>query len=187
MRRICRNFLICFAGLTLFALLAKGQDDQQSLGDVARKTREQKQQNKDAQSKTKSTAKAPRVITDEEVAHSTTDSAATTSGQNDSSTATSPADVPAGKLPPDQWKSRILAQKNAVSTLHSNIDKVNESIQFAPGNCVSGCVQWNEHQKQKQAEVERMQAELKEQQKRLEDMQDAARQQGYGSSVTDPE
>ena len=82
---------------------------------------------------------------------------------------------------------RISAQKNAVSTLQSNIDKVNESIQFAPGNCVSGCVQWNERQKQKQAEVERMQAELKEQQKRLEEMQDAARQQGYGSSVTDPE
>jgi len=37
MRRICRNFLLCFVGLTLFALLAKGQDDQQSLGDVARK------------------------------------------------------------------------------------------------------------------------------------------------------
>jgi len=186
MRRICRNFLICFVGLTLFALLAKGQDDQQSLGDVARKTREQKQQNKDTQSKTKTAAKASRVITDEEVVHSTNDPPPAVT-QNDSSTATSAADAPTGKLPPDQWKSRISAQKNAVSTLQSNIDKVNESIQFAPGNCVSGCVQWNERQKQKQAEVERMQAELKEQQKRLEEMQDAARQQGYGSSVTDPE
>jgi hypothetical protein len=187
MRRICRNFLICFVGLTLFALLAKGQDDQQSLGDVARKTREQKQQNKDAQSKTTATAKAPRVITDEEVAHSTNDSTAASSSQNDSNGATSAAGAPTGKLPPDQWKSRISAQKNAVSTLQNNIDKVNESIQFAPGNCVSGCVQWNERQKQKQAEIERMRAELAEQQKRLEEMQDSARQQGYGSSVTEPD
>jgi LAS superfamily LD-carboxypeptidase LdcB len=186
MRRILRNFLLCFVGLTLFALLAKGQDDQQSLGDVARKTREQKLQSKDAQSKTKTAAKAPRVITDEEVAHSTTDPTAAGSGRNDSSTAASATDSAPGKLPPDQWKSRISAQKNAVSTLQSNIDKVNESIQFAPGNCVSGCVQWNERQKQKQAEVERMRAELAEQQKRLDEMQDAARQQGYGSSVTDP-
>jgi hypothetical protein len=185
MRRICRNFLLCFVGLTLFALLARGQDEQQSLGDVARKTREQKQQNKETQGKTKATAKAPRVITDEQVAHSTNEPSPATSSRDDSST--SSADAPAGKLPPDQWRSRILAQKNAVSTLQSNIDKVNESIQFAPGNCVSGCVQWNERQKQKQSEVEQMRAELAEQQKRLGEMQDAARQQGYGSSVTDPE
>ena len=31
-----------------------------------------------------------------------------------------------------------------------------------------------------------MKEELKAQQKALEDMQEAARQQGYGSSVTDP-
>ena len=104
MRRICRNFLICFVGLTLFALLARGQDDQQSLGDVARKTREQKQQNKDTQSKTKTAAKASRVITDEEVVHSTNDPPPAVT-QNDSSTATSAADAPTGKLPPDQWKS----------------------------------------------------------------------------------
>ena len=186
MRRICRNFVICFLGLLLFALFAKAQDQPQSLGDVARKTREQKQQAKDALDKTKAPAKAPRVITDEEVAHSVTVPSTTTAGE-DGTSASSPAAEATGKLPPEQWKSRILAQKNTVSTLRSNIDKVSESIQFAPANCVSGCVQWNEKQKQKQAEVERMQAEMKEQQKRLEEMQESARQQGYGSSVSDPE
>jgi LAS superfamily LD-carboxypeptidase LdcB len=186
MRRICRNFLFCFVAVTLFALLAKGQDEPQSLGDVARKTREQKQQSKDTQDKAKSPAKKARVITDEEVAHSVADATPAASGENGSPTVASAEAAPSGKLPPDQWKSKILAQKNAVNTLQGNIDKVNESIQFAPGNCVSGCVQWNEHQKQKQADVERMQAELKDQQKRLDDMQEAARQQGYGSSVTDP-
>jgi len=39
---------------------------------------------------------------------------------------------------------------------------------------------------QKQQQVDRMQQELKQQQKQLEDMQETARQQGYGSSVGDP-
>ena len=74
MRRICRNILFCFVALALFALLAKGQDAPQSLGDVARKTRDQKQQqNKDAQDKAKPPAKKPRVITDDEVVHSVAD------------------------------------------------------------------------------------------------------------------
>jgi hypothetical protein len=189
MRRILRNFVICFIGLLLFALFAKAQDESPSLGDVARKTRQQKQETKDTQDKSKTPAKAPRVITDEQVAHSTTDSNTTASApdaENNSGSTPSGAETSA-KVPAEQWKSRILAQKNAVSTLQSNIDKENESIQFAPANCVSGCVQWNEQQKKKQADVERMQAELKEQQKRLDEMQESARQQGYGSSVSDPE
>ena len=67
-----------------------------------------------------------------------------------------------------------------------NIEKVNASIQFAPGNCVAGCVQWNEHQKQKQQEVERARAQLETQKKRLGSMQESARKQGYGSAVYDP-
>ena len=69
--------------------------------------------------------------------------------------------------------------------MQDNIDKLNKSIQFAPGNCVAGCVQWNEHQKEKQQEVERMQNELKEQQKKLDDLQEGARQEDLGSAVTD--
>jgi predicted ribosome quality control (RQC) complex YloA/Tae2 family protein len=39
---------------------------------------------------------------------------------------------------------------------------------------------------QKENRVEVMKAQLEEQQKRLEDMQEAARKQGYGNSVYDP-
>jgi hypothetical protein len=52
---------------------------------------------------------------------------------------------------------------------------------------VSNCVQWNEEQKRKQDQVETMKGELEQQQKRLEDLQEAARKQGFGSSVYDPE
>jgi predicted ribosome quality control (RQC) complex YloA/Tae2 family protein len=86
----------------------------------------------------------------------------------------------------DEWKAQIQAQKDLVSSLQSGIEKLNESIQFAPGNCVSGCVQWNERQKQKQQEVERARTQLESQKRRLESMQDSARKQGYGSSVYDP-
>jgi uncharacterized protein HemX len=71
-------------------------------------------------------------------------------------------------------------------SLQSNIDKLNDSIQFAPGNCVAGCVQWNERQKQKQQEVERLRSQLETQKKRLQSMQESARQQGYGGTVYDP-
>lgn len=185
MRRILRNFVICFIGLLLFALFARAQDESPSLGDVARKTRQQKQESKDSADKSKTSVKAPRVITDEQVAHSSTEGNA--AAAENASVSKSPAGEPGTKLPGEQWRSRILAQKNAISTLQSNIDKENQSIQFAPANCVSGCLQWNERQKQKQAEVERMRGELQEQQKKLDEMQEAARQQGYGSSVSDPE
>jgi predicted ribosome quality control (RQC) complex YloA/Tae2 family protein len=47
-------------------------------------------------------------------------------------------------------------------------------------------VQWNERQKEKQQQVERLKSQLEDQQKRLEDMQEQARKQGYGTSVYDP-
>jgi hypothetical protein len=90
------------------------------------------------------------------------------------------------KLPPDYWKSQIMAVKNSIANLKANIDSVSASIQYAGGNCVANCVQWNERQKQKQDQVEMMKAQLEQQQKYLEDMQEACRKQGYGSSVYDP-
>lgn len=90
------------------------------------------------------------------------------------------------KNPPDYWSARILAQKNAIASLKNDIDQLSASIQYAPGNCVEGCVEWNEHQQQKQQQVESMKAQLEEMQKQLDDMQDGARKQGYGSSVYDP-
>lgn len=96
------------------------------------------------------------------------------------------ADQAVQKNPPDYWTTRILAQKNSIASLKSDIDQLNASIQYAPGNCVEGCVEWNEHQQQKQQQVDTMKAQLEEQQKQLEEMQDEARKQGYGSAVYDP-
>ena len=63
---------------------------------------------------------------------------------------------------------------------------LSDSIHFAGGNCIANCAQWNERQQQKQQEVDTMKAQLEQQQKALEEMQEAARKEGFGSSVYDP-
>lgn len=91
-----------------------------------------------------------------------------------------------GKNPPDYWTRRILALKDTIASMKSDIDQLSASIQYSPPNCVSGCVEWNEAQQQKQQQVDTMKAQLEEQQKQLQELQEGARKQGYGSSVYDP-
>jgi hypothetical protein len=183
--RLYRGDLLLSTGVFLLALCAYGQDAP-SLGDVARQARLQKQQNsKDAQSKNAAASKTPKVITNEEIPeHPESASEASASSEQDQQMSHSAPD--SGKISGEQWKSQIQAQKNLVSTLQNQIDKLNNSIQFAPGTCVYGCVQWNERQKEKQQEVERMRGQLADQKKKLETMQESARRQGYGSTVYDP-
>ena len=126
-----------------------------------------------------------KVLTNEDIgaAHTAADSAPASEPNNPEAESSNQADA---KNPPDYWVTRILAQKNAIASLKSDIDQLSASIQYAPGNCVSGCVEWNEQQQQKQQQVDTMKAQLEEQQKQLGEMQEAARKQGYGSSVYDP-
>ena len=86
----------------------------------------------------------------------------------------------------ENWKSQILNQKNAIAALQQDIKSIGDSIHFAGGNCVANCAQWNERQQQKQQEVDTMKSQLEEQQKALEEMQESARKEGFGSSVYDP-
>jgi hypothetical protein len=186
MQKTFRKVGLWCVALAALAALAYGQDAP-SLGDAARQARLHKQQLNDAQKKSGQSARKPKVITDEDVIHSQLDEVPPASSGDQAPQATSASpDSGASKLSAGEWRSKIQAQQDAVNSLQDDIDKLNQSIQFAPGNCVAGCVPWNEHQKEKQQEVERMRGQLQEQQKRLADMQEAARQQGYGSAITDP-
>lgn len=192
-----RTFLLLC--LTCCALFAFAQDEP-SLGDAARQARQQKQQkgtqtkdgqnkdgqNKDGQGKDAVPAKAPKVITNDEIPEHSPFTAAPTSGDQPRGAGYSTSAAGGWKMSPEQWKSQILAQKNIIASIQSEIEKLNDSIHFAPANCVANCVQWNQRQHEKQQEVERMQAQLEDQKKKLEDMQESARRQGYGSSVYDP-
>lgn len=194
MRQAFRVLILC----SIFsALLSFGQDEP-ALGDAARQARQQKQQkaaqakerqskdgqNKDGQSKDIQSAKAQKVITNDEIPEHSPVTASSGDQPRGETHSTSPSS--GSKMSPEQWKSQILAQKNMVSSMEREIEKLNDSIRFAPANCVANCVQWNQRQREKQQEVEHMQAQLEEQKKILEDMQESARRQGYGSSVYDP-
>jgi hypothetical protein len=169
---------------------AFAQDDNSpSLGDLARQQRQKKAQSKTTQVKD---SKEAKVYTNADLpSHSDPSSDNPADHSGDSST---PVDI--GKAAPplssggtaqsEQMRSQILEQKNQIADLQKQIDDVNESIRFAPGNCVRNCEQWNEHQQEKQQQVQQMQAQLEEQQKQLEEMQESARKQGFGSSVYDP-
>ncbi|MGA1987631.1 MAG: hypothetical protein ABSG72_15300 [Candidatus Sulfotelmatobacter sp.] len=143
-------------------------------------------QAKDAQAKDAPPLKPHHVITNEELpSHPgrtwTTASAPQTSGEPEAQTGPSNASANA-----EQWKSQIQAQKSTIASLESQIASLNDSIHYVGGNCVSNCVQWNEHQKEKQDQVETMKGQLEQEQKRLEDLQESARKQGFGSSVYEP-
>jgi hypothetical protein len=216
MRQIGRAFLLSTAVAFLFSIAAFGQDGQSlgDAARQARQQKQQKDapskdsagkdgQSKDgqgkdaqakdaaapdAQSKDKPPAKTPKIITNDEIpSHAgPTASAHADDEEQPSRVSYSPQYNGGGKIPGETWRAQIQSQKSMISSLQNEIDKLNDSIHFAPGNCVANCVQWNERQKQKQQQVEQMQAQLEDQKKRLEDMQESARQQGYGSSVYDP-
>jgi hypothetical protein len=180
-RRRLTFVLLPAAIVCLFAGSMCGQDEP-SLGDLARQQRQQKEQSKTAPGKD---AKTPKVITNEEIPEQTQrPTASATRGQQKADA--TPASSAEPKLPAEHWRSQILTQKNQIEALQREVDELNESIRFAPANCAEGCVGWNERQREKQQRVERMQQQLEEQKQRLDDMQSAARRQGYGSSVYDP-
>jgi len=179
MRTRYRSSVFFLAALSLIVATACAQDSP-SLGDLARQQRQQKEQSKTAGKD----AKPTKVITNEELpGHSVMAAGSVLSAEG---TAQPAASSEGPKQPAEQWKSQILAQKNQIATMQSQVDDLNESIRFAPANCVANCVAWNEHQKEKQQQVERMQAQLEDMKKHLDEMQESARKQGYGSSVYDP-
>jgi hypothetical protein len=162
------------------------EQDSQSLGDAARQAR-QKQKSQSttahpaADGHTQSGSKSPHVITNDEIP----EQAAVSTGSPSAELSTPDPKYKEGKQPPEYWKSQILRVKSLISTLQRSIDTLNNSIRFAGGNYEKH-VAWNERQRQKQQEVENMKSQLSELQKRLGEMQETARGQGYGSSVYDP-
>lgn len=151
--------------------------DSQSLGDVARQAKQHKPSNV-AQSRDQP-AKNPHVITNDEIPeHPETTNLSSPS--DDAPTANKDA-----KRPAEYWKSKILQVKRAIASLQHNIDSLSSSIHFSQGNYEKH-VAWNERQRQKQQDVENMKSQLDRFQKHLEELQESARRQGYGSSVYDP-
>jgi len=182
MSQTCRFRLQSVTVLLLLAAASVGQDSQ-SLGDVARQARQKKNQVSDTPGKDR---QARKVVTNDEIPEQAAPTAdGSGAGQSHELASHQPSSEP-GKLSAERWKALIQAQKNVVSSLQKQIDKLNSSIHFVEANLYVNGPQYNKRQAQKQQEVERAQAQLEEQKKRLEDMQESARKQGYGNSVYDP-
>jgi predicted RNase H-like nuclease (RuvC/YqgF family) len=172
------------AGLLAFTPTAPGQSssDSPSLGDLARKQRQKQQQ-------TKKTAKPKKVVTNEDIPeHPDASSDSASSIPSASEVLHEDSSPPAGAVlqAGDQLKAAILRQKTAVADLKTQIDKVQDSIHFVEANAYRNGVEYNKLQAQKQQEVQRLQGQLEEQKKNLEQMQETARKTGFGSSVWDP-
>lgn len=160
-----RKSMLCLAVLFLVGI-GYGQ----SLGDVAREQRA-KQQPK----------AAPKVITNEDIPESP---------EADSDSGKQPDSVGKPSSPrrsAQQWKAEIQAQERAITNLQNQIQRTTASIHYtnSPARTVNGA-RYNEHQEQKQEQVQRMQEQLDREKRKLDDLQEAARKDGYGNAVYEP-
>lgn len=170
-----------------------------SLGEIARQVKLKKQQ-REAQLKAKEAATHDAQASDATPAPPTTTAHLVTNDDTPeratvTTVSTHAADPAQAEPKPDSgdhqakadnWKSQIVAQKGAITSMEQEIKSLSDSIHFAGGNCIANCAEWNERQQQKQQEVDSMKAQLEEQKKALEEMQETARKEGFGSSVYDP-
>lgn len=167
----------------------------QSLGDVARENRQKQQAKekdkaKDKDKDNKDNSAPPRVITNEDIPERE-DSASeseevSASHDDDQAGESSVRSASVVEQSGEQWKASIQAQKDAIASMQSQIDKLNASIHFVEANRYTNGVQYNQAQLEKQKQVQQAQKQLDEQKKKLEDMQEAARKAGFGSAVYDP-
>ncbi len=84
-----------------------------------------------------------------------------------------------------QWKTQILAQKEKMAALQSRIDQIRASIRAAYGN-VQYQEPYNRPEARQLQRIEEIQLQLDQQQRRLDQMQEAARRAGMHSAVYDP-
>ena len=166
-----KNVILCAGALLLMAAAGYGQ----SLGDVAREQR-QKQQAKTSQV-------ASKVITNEDLGEPPDGASQASSPEKKPD---DPHAKPLGSKTAEQWKAEIEAQKSTIANLQNRIDKVNSSVRFTQTTHSWNAVRHNERQEQKLDDVQQMQDRLAEAQKKLEQLQESVRQEGFGSSVYDP-
>jgi hypothetical protein len=169
--------------------------DGQSLGDAARQVRQQKQQatsNLDASSTDLQNTgpnaddphspKSSHVITNDEIPEQPP--RASPNGQKRRSGSATPVSKEV-KRPPEYWKTQAQQLKNSMASLQRRIDVLNGALHAVLTNSDDQPV-WNLREKEKERQLAELQAQMRDLQRRLEETQDAARRQGYGSSVYDP-
>jgi hypothetical protein len=186
-----REILLLLAAVTWMRTAVACAQDSQSLGDAARQARLQKQQKaakaKDAPTPPKDAQPAPpkKVVTNDDIPEHVGSTLTSPSRTASPLPAYPPQSYGPRQAPAEQWKFMIQAQKKALVSLQCQIDDLSEFLQH-PETCIADCTQRNERQKEKEVQLESMKTQRDQHQKMLEELQEAARKQGFGSAVYDP-
>lgn len=173
-----RTVLLFFAGFVLAATSYA-----QSLGDLARQQRAQQQQQQQSQTQ------PAKVLTNDDLPHSGSSDDLSVVGADAKPKERQRYDHYQGngsKLPPEAWKQQIGAMKQNIASMQTQIEQTKASVHFVEAPIYRNGVQHNMRQEEKLQQVDRMQAQLEEMKHQLEQAQEEARKQGYGSSVYDP-
>lgn len=183
------------AGVCACALAAFAQDAP-PLGDVARQTREKQQQNQISSTPAPATdspsdatpssveaqTKTSRVITNEDLPANHAGPAPAPAPDNRGNIRPATSEP---KRPAAYWKAQALQLRNSIAQVQRHIDTLTDSLHAVLTNSTDEPV-WNLREKERQRQIDDLQARLNDLRRRLEDTQEAARRQGYGSSVYDP-
>jgi ElaB/YqjD/DUF883 family membrane-anchored ribosome-binding protein len=190
-----RLFTLLAAGVCAYTLTAFAQDAP-PLGDVARQTRVEKQQQAPSNSAPASAAdsssdtppsqsaqpKASHVITNEDLPTHYASPVPAPAPANHGNLRPAATEI---KRPAAYWKAQAQQLKNSIAQVQRHIDTLTDSLHAVLTNSTDEPV-WNLREKERQRQITDLQAQLNDLRRRLEDTQDAARRQGYGSSVYDP-
>ena len=189
-----RLIFLLAAAVSVCAGPASAQDGQ-SLGDAARQARQQKQQQATSNLDVSATdpqntapnandphsPKPSHVITNDEIPEHTPGVSPNAPKRLSGFTAAS-KEV---KHPPEYWKAQAQQLKNSMASLQRRIDVLNGALHAVLTNSDDQPV-WNLREKEKERQLAELQAQMSDLKRRLDDTQEAARRQGFGSSVYDP-
>lgn len=153
----------------------------QSLGDVAR---EQQQKKNQQQSSTNNSA-SKKVLTNDDMPAVSSPSGGGQSPASDKATKTDSSKPSGATWSAEKLKTEIQKRKDAIAEIQKAIDKIQGSINYVQNNrnIYINAPEYNAHQDEKQRLVNQLKGKLAEQQSELEDLQEQARQAGFGGAV----
>ena len=125
----------------------------QSLGEVARQTRQKEKARGKA---------AKKVVTNEDLPESPDLSPGEHETVGKFQAVSAPRDATRSQSA-DQWKSSIQEQKNRIASMQAQMDKLNGSIRFVEANAYVNGAQYNQYQVKKQQQVANLQTQIAEQ------------------------
>jgi predicted RNase H-like nuclease (RuvC/YqgF family) len=174
-----RQHLCCFC-LGLAVALTAAAVQGQSLADIARENRE----NKDASAPSKVITNADLPKDPDEDSKPQTPSPSSQS--NEAANRKAAAQRAAEQRIAEQWKSKILAQKRAISNLQGQVDNLKAYFQSVNPNASGEALIYTRYQARQRERLNRLQQQLAIEKEKLEDMQEAARHAGMHTPVYDP-